>query len=692
LTQSSATAAGSGPATAPAPASAPAETGTAELERGSPPARGASRPWGRLSRGPEGERLLLVVLALLLIPCGIALYIAVHAIPRPRGHHLAVVPPVLRVAGASVALFGLSGYGITRLFLPDSLRDRELLWVLPVGACTSGLALTVLCFVRVPFDASLIAVLVASAALSAVAVRRRGWGPRPGIELLGPGYLAAIVVAVAIVPMASLGYVTVTGNGSDAHLAAGTAQFLMHSYPTSVTVAEPVNGVPGTWQSKYPIYYAFAGVSNLAGLPTWQVLAALEGVMLALAAVGVYLLAREALGAPAWLALVAMGIVALDRAALRTGLTPFYNQTWGYFALPFSIVLAWVAVRRGPASQRRRAAPLLAVFLAIEGFAYPLALPLALIPLVVSWALERRERRRRGEPVAGLSGLYRGRRSLTWMVPLGLILLPPVYAIGYKLVTAVPVLLPGSRLLHGWAGDVGGYVPVWQFFGLAAADGQWVALAAVGALALVALHRLPRSLGAGMFVLLVLGVLFDVYIRHRSHGWYFHYKILSFIGPLVVLMAVLGAARLRRALALPALVLLLASAAAAGDEEIQATGEQLGSPTIALGAWSGAVPASASVRLDMSPPLQLWAAYFLYRHPLCSEHPLFSPYPRVPVSRKADYVLVHPALNEPADAIGPPLRLNVGYGLYRLRPSIPGPDLCSRARVNESAPGTHGPS
>jgi len=652
----------------------------------------AGHPWGALRRGPEGERLLLVVLALLLIPCGIALYIAVHAIPGPRGSHLAVVPPVLRVVGASAALFGVCGFGVTRLLLPDSLRARELLWVLPVGACSSGLAITVLCAVHVRFDDALIAVLVAGALVSAYAVRRRGWGPRPRLELAGPAYLGALIVALAIVPMASLGYVTVTGDGSDAHLASGTAQFLMHSLPASINVNEPVNQMPGTWLSKYPIYYAYAGVSQLAGLPTWQVLAALEGVMLALAAVGVYLLAREALGAPAWLALIAMGVVALDRASLRTGLNPFYNQTWGYFALPFSITLGWIAVRRGQAGQGRRALPLLALFLVIEGFAYPLALPLALIPLVVGWALERRERRRRGEPVAGLRTLYRGRRSLIWMIPLGLILLGPVWATGQKLVTAVPVLLPGNRLLRGWAGQVGGYVPVWQFFGLATGNLHWVALAGLAALVLVAVRGLPRSLGAGLLVLLALGVLFDVYVRHRSHGWYFHYKILSFIGPLAVLLAVVGAARARRRLAVPLLVALLASAAVAGDEEIQATGEQLGSPTIALGTWSAAVPANASIRLDMDPPLQLWAAYFLYRHPLCSEHPLLSPYPRVPASRKADYVVVHPALNEPSDAVGGPLRLNVGYGLYRLRPSIAGPDLCSRTRINEAAPDTRGPS
>jgi hypothetical protein len=56
----------------------------------------------------------------------------------------------------------------------------------------------------------------------------------------------------------------------------------------------------------------------------------------------------------------------------------------------------------------------------------------------------------------------------------------------------------------------------------------------------------------------------------------------------------------------------------------------------------------------------------------------------VPNSRAADYVLVHPALNEPPDAVGPPIRLNVGYGLYRLRPGIPaGPDVCAMRRVQK---------
>ena len=56
------------------------------------------------------------------------------------------------------------------------------------------------------------------------------------------------------------------GNGSDAHLAVGTAHFLQHTYPTAVNVDEPVDRVPLVWRSKQPIYYALASVASLASL------------------------------------------------------------------------------------------------------------------------------------------------------------------------------------------------------------------------------------------------------------------------------------------------------------------------------------------------------------------------------------------------------------------------------------------
>jgi len=53
----------------------------------------------------------------------------------------------------------------------------------------------------------------------------------------------------------------------------------------------------------------------------------------------------------------------------------------------------------------------------------------------------------------------------------------------------------------------------------------------------------------------------------------------------------------------------------------------------------------------------------------------------VPVSRKADYVVVQRPLDKPVDAVGPPLMANSAYQLYRMNPRVPGPDRCSRAMV-----------
>ena len=127
-----------------------------------------------------------------------------------------------------------------------------------------------------PYALALALVLVGGLGLGAYAVRRRGW---PELAL-GPPRLARAawqcVTLVALVPMLLVQhYAAPIGTGSDAHVAAGTAQFLKHAYPTGVDISQPINQMPPTWQSKYPIYYAFAGVSSLSGLATWQVLATL---------------------------------------------------------------------------------------------------------------------------------------------------------------------------------------------------------------------------------------------------------------------------------------------------------------------------------------------------------------------------------------------------------------------------------
>ena len=76
---------------------------------------------------------------------------------------------------------------------------------------------------------------------------------------------------------------------------------------------------------------------------------------------------------------------------------------------------------------------------------------------------------------------------------------------------------------------------------------------------------------------------------------------------------------------------------------------------------------------------QLWAGIILSGQPLCSQLPVLeTSYPHVPVSRKADYVLVDDDWRKPFDAVGPPLLTLDRYVLYRMSADTPGPDRCSR--------------
>ena len=606
-----------------------------------------------------------------------------HFDARPRHDIFAAVPDTLRGLAATVVLFGVGGFGLVRLALPRALRGYEAVWVLPTGGCAVGLALTALGFAGVPYAISLALVLAAGLALGAYAVRLRGW---PRIDLRGlrwPAFVAFVVAFLALVPMLfGLHYAAPTGTGSDAHMAAGTAQFLKHSYPTSVNISQPVNQMWPTWQSKYPIYYAFAGVSSLSGLATWQVLPILAAAMLALAALGMFLVAREVFRAPFVAAVVAMAVAALDREAFATILHPYFNQTWGFFALPFTLALGWWVVQ--PAIGRRArqgTALLLALFALVLVFAYPLAAPIPAVPIAVFVWHEWRRKLAAGEPVFRPRNLYRGRRSLLWLVPLVALLAVPAIGVVQKGVSAAEVLAPGHSLQQ-WAGDLTGFIPFNNFFSLPAPVPFVVVVVAFWLLAARGLADQPRALKWGLGGLLVLGVAISLYLRERQYGWYFHFKLLAFIGPLVLLCAAIGAARLRRFG--PAwLAALCVATAGSAYAQIEDTGYQLGPVTTALSGWATSLPRGASVRLDMPPGDQLWAAYFMDARPLCSQLPLLgTDYPHVAVSRKADYILAIITAPHPPDAIGPPLFRNAGYLLYRENPDVPGVANCSLRRFD----------
>src|SRR5205085_4418707 len=149
---------------------------------------------------------------------------------------------------------------------------------------------------------------------------------------------------------------------------------------------------------KYPIYYAFAAVSSVSGLQSWQVMASLAAALLGLAAVGMFLVAREVFAAPVGIALAAMGLAVLDRITLATVMHPYFNQTWGFFALPFTLVLGWWVVQPELTRRARQATlALLTMFALVLVLAYPLAAPIPAVPLVIFALSDRRRRIARGE-------------------------------------------------------------------------------------------------------------------------------------------------------------------------------------------------------------------------------------------------------------------------------------------------------
>ena len=598
-----------------------------------------------------------------------------HFDVAPRADALKVLPDTLRVFAAFLALTAVTGFGITRLLLPDGLRRYELLYTLPAGACATGLALTVLCFAHVPYPAALIVTVLAALALDAVAVRRRGL-PSVGRHLAWPAYAGFLVFVFAVMEMIAMQHFAgPIGEGSDAHVATGVANFLQHAYPTSVDVYQPINQVPITWRSKFPIYYAYAAISTVSGLQTWQTMAVIAGSIFALAAVGLFLVATEVFDAPVAVALAAMGLAGLDRIAIHTVIHPYFNQTWGFFTMPFTLALGWAAVQPGLSRGARGAAwGLWVIFAAVLLLAYPLAAPLPALPIVV-FVLSGWRRRVRAGAAPGITDLYRGAKSLIWIVPLAVVLAFPAYGVYQKFSGAWSVLRPGASLAS-WGGDLQSYIPFNQFFSLPGGGQGWVLLALVAALTVAGLRQRDRAIQWGLGGLLAIGVLLAVYLRQRAFGYYFHFKLLAFVGPLVMLVAAVGAGRLRRfgaaALALLAIVTFYSA-----EQEIRHNGLQIYPPMLALHDWTSELPAHATVRLDMPGNLQIWVAYFMDARPLCSQTPLFgTDYSHVPYSRKADYILAAIATGHPHDATGPPLKTNGMFALWREKPTIPGPNNC----------------
>jgi hypothetical protein len=602
---------------------------------------------------PPGRRRL-AELALAVLAAAIAVDVA-----RDQGAvALGAAGEAATVLLVALGAFGLAGLAVVRVALPASLRGHELLWVPATGACVLALALGVLGFLFVPHAVAVGVVLVAGAVAARLALGRAGLpSARPARAHLWPAGLALLLVAVALVPMLRAGFATVVGNGSDAHLAVGSAQFLQEHHPLATAVGEPLDELFPLWRSKTPIYYAYAAVSTLSGLEPFEVISALTALLLALGALGFFLVARERLGAPVGVAAAAMVLAALTPVSLHSATHPYFNQLWGFMALPYVLLLA-----RPGVEGERGARAMLALFTAVLALAYPLALPIGLAAVLTAWV---RRRRAGGLPLRPRVRVWRGPRTLLWLVPAVVIAWIPFVGVVEKLEAATRVLLPGTDL-GGWGGDLVGFYG-WDFF--LAVDRGAALVWAVPALlvgTVVALHRADPDVRAAFGAVLAVGLLAAVVFRLREGGWYFQFKALAFTAPLALTCAAVGLARLRWP-GVVVLALWLGAAVTAAQGILGTTFDQTPRGILALRAVDARLPPGDSVRLDVPPDgRQLWVAFFLAGQPLCSVTPLSgTSYPHVPYSVAADWVLV-PRGRRPADAVpGPPAMRAGDFDLHR---------------------------
>ena len=589
----------------------------------------------------------------------------------------AAVKGIARTAAVAIGLFGVSGYGAARLLLPERLRADLWVLVLPVGAACSMLALTVLGLLHIPLSISVWLVIGAGAVLAAYAVRRGPAlpaGQLAPVRIGVPLALAALVAAIMLLPSFRAGFPTVPGQNGDAVLAVGTADFLQHAPPTAVRPELGLDSVPVLWRSKLPIYYGLAGVSELSGQYPAVTFATVAAMGMAMAALGFYLLVVQGLGAPFAAGLLALFLVPLTRILVYVDIHPYFNQTWAVFALPFTFLFGWLALREpGP----RTAAPAV-LFTALALFTYPLLLPFpALFLGVIAW-------RRRHE--VDWRRLPRVRRKWVWAV-LAVPAVPVLAVLGRgiveKVVPAIDALRPGGDM-SGWSGPDLPFLPYGWFVGVNGAD--WLVALGVGAvvvLAAVALASVRRTeVGFALGVVVVAALLAGLYLRAHDDAQLFWFKTLSFTGPLVVMLAIVAlVTRVPRWAGVAGLVVLALVLADGARREVDTTYDQYTAGLHDLATWDEKIPANETIRIDVPQSgWQMWTWLLLPDHRVSVSAPLEGIYPHPPVGFDADLSLVQSWQKRPVDAVGPPVLRNDEYVLYRLRRGVPGrgPDRSSQ--------------
>jgi hypothetical protein len=653
-------------------------------------------------RLPRPERLWLIPLFTAVVALGLA--VACKAI------HPHALPKVALIAVGSLVLFGVCGDALSVALVPAEWRPVRPLLSLPFGAAASGLVLMAFGVAHVPLRVSLWLTL-AIGLMAAWRVRRHlpvgrepvppqrdvdvgssggggqahgatassGGGRRsPGLAALGSlpstwiwSAVLAIVFLVALIPAWRTGALTIYGQNPDSSQVVGIAVLFQHVPPTHTDVRLPLDVVPQEWRFRYPIFYPLAAVSNLVHVDPIKAFPVLAALLVVMVALGWGLVAVRCLGAPAWAGPVIAALIGFTWILQYLAWHPYWNQLWGTALMPYTILFGWQALQRRDGWSAVGAL----VLLLMLWFAYPLALPYPLVillgVLVAYWRAPRRPH----------ISSWRGWAATVLLLAL---LTPAVVGSVLKLKEAIIQLLtPNSAL---WGGDIKHFISYGRFAGTGGGDvaaGLVLVAAGYGLWRLPGGRRIRACLGAVLAVLLLL----DLRFRLSASGTYMDFKHLSFVGLLVLTLAasgLLAAAARPGAWRWPAgvLVVLWAGAALVLDHHDGVSqNEQVTPQLLQIRQWAAALPAGASVRVDIPPThggLQLWAVYMLGDHPVDSYEPVLNTtYAHAAAGFRADYSLSlsvypradpvgAPAYPQPAFTASPPVFSNAAFVLRRI--------------------------
>ena len=484
-----------------------------------------------------------------------------------------------------------------------------------------------------------------------------------------------------LIPSFQAGYATVPGSNPDGMLAVGSAELLQHTPPATTDTSLPVDEMPPVWRSKYPIYFVLAGASTLSGLDPVETFGAVAALLTALAAAGFMLLARYGLRAPPPVAVAVMAVVGLCSAVGYLAVHPYFNQLWGLVALGPMLLFGLRFID----APNRRDAVLVALFTVLGLAAYPLMVvfPAVILPVAAVTA-----RRAGGFDLPPRPSLPRSRAARAALAVAALVAVPAALVLTIGIVeksrAAAELLLTGESLAE-WRGDLDFYFAPGFFIGVPGPLGYVFAVAVLAA-AVAALRELPRPAATGLGAVIVAALGLALMFRLREFGEYFYFKILAFLGPLLLTAAVIWVGSQARRGRNVAIVVGVAAAAFVSlqlvglRDEIAVAGRQADRSVLELTDAARDLPPGATIRVDVPPgTTHLWAGYALHERALVTGWPLVgTTYPSVPFGRRADYLLRDREGPVSPDAAGGPVFRNDRFELYRMRPRVPGPDRASR--------------